>query len=60
MEDGFNLDFFRSYSCDSAQPPQHAHQYINQGVHDYGVLNGLLMMLGMDWVSLEAFGLEWE
>jgi predicted dehydrogenase len=44
---GYTLDYVSVYSCDKSQPPQAAHQFLNQGCHDYALLLGVLEASGM-------------
>lgn len=57
--DGYQLEYCSVYSCDKAQPPQHAQQYLNQGCHDYALCLSILESCNMDPIDLQARGVRW-
>eukprot|EP00924_Labyrinthula_sp_SR-Ha-C_P015998 maker-scaffold_4-snap-gene-16.6-mRNA-1 protein AED:0.00 eAED:0.00 QI:43/1/1/1/1/1/6/83/341 len=56
---GFDLEYVSVYSCDKAQPPQAAHQALNQGCHDYAMLLFILKNVGLKVTDLSARGVRW-
>mmetsp|Transcript_6506 Transcript_6506/g.7439 ORF Transcript_6506/g.7439 Transcript_6506/m.7439 type:complete len:313 (-) Transcript_6506:187-1125(-) len=59
VADGYKLDYVSVYSCDKAQPPQAAHQALNQGCHDYALLLGILEATNVSVKELQARGVNW-
>mmetsp|Transcript_29749 Transcript_29749/g.36738 ORF Transcript_29749/g.36738 Transcript_29749/m.36738 type:complete len:313 (+) Transcript_29749:68-1006(+) len=59
IADGYQLDYVSVYSCDKAQPPQAAHQALNQGCHDYALLLGILDAADLSVKELQARGVKW-
>lgn len=57
--EGYQLEYCSVYSCDKAQPPQHAQQYLNQGCHDYALCLSILECCNMNVIDLQARGVQW-
>jgi predicted dehydrogenase len=60
VSEGYSLDYVSVYSCDKEQPPQAAHQYLNQGCHDYALLLCVFEASGMKLKDLQSRGVEWK
>lgn len=58
---GYELDYVSVYSCDKAQPPQKAHQILNQGCHDYAMLLDILKTVDIKITNetVHAQGVQW-
>ena len=60
-EAGYKLDYVSVFSCDKAQPPQAAPQYLNQGCHDYALLHNVLEAAGgLKVQDVQSRGINWQ